>query len=224
MAEHADTTNGQLNDMHPFGDNGQEPEHQLDDDAAGERETGDDDAEESGTDEELDGTAKIRAGRRVSDLKKAIAVGTLAVVALGSLAGWLAFQTYEARRAQQQRDLLVGIARQAAVNLTSIDFTRVDSDVQRILESSTGKFHDDFQTRSQPFVDVVKQAQSKSEGAVTAAGLESQIDGHGQVLIAVSVKTSIAGAPEQPSRSWRMRISVQNDSHCAKVSDVQFVP
>jgi len=223
MAKHADTADRQLNGMDPIGENGHEPEHLPDDDAPGESETGDD-AEEIGTEEELGGTTKILVGQRVSNLKLAIAVGTLAVVALGSLVGWLAFQTYETRRAEQQRDLLVGVARQAAVNLTSIDFTRVDADLQRILESSTGKFHDEFQTRSQPFADVVKHAQSKSEGTVTAAGLESQIDGHGQVLVAVSVKTAIPGAPEQPSRSWRMRISVQNDSDGAKVSDVQFVP
>jgi Mce-associated membrane protein len=54
--------------------------------------------------------------------------------------------------------------------LTAIDYTHVNADVQRILDSSTGRFRDDFQNRSQPFVDVVEQAQSKSEATVTAAG------------------------------------------------------
>ena len=35
-------------------------------------------------------------------------------------------------------------------------------------------FYDDFHKRAQPFVDVVKQAQSKSVGTVTEAGVESE--------------------------------------------------
>ena len=57
------------------------------------------------------------------------------------------------------------------------------------------------------------------------AGLESDDNDGGQVLVAVTVKTSNAGAPEQAPRAWRMRIMVKktgNDE--AKVSNVEFVP
>jgi Mce-associated membrane protein len=43
-------------------------------------------------------------------------------------------------------------------------------------------------------------------------------------LVAVTVKTSNAGAPEQAPRAWRMRISVKTVGDEAKVSDVKFVP
>jgi len=43
-------------------------------------------------------------------------------------------------------------------------------------------------------------------------------------LVAVTVKTSNAGAPEQAPRAWRMRISVQKVGDEAKVSNVEFVP
>jgi Mce-associated membrane protein len=91
------------------------------------------------------------------------------------------------------------------------------------LDSATGRFKDDFQQRSQPFIDVVKKAQSKSQGTITEAALESMTGDHAQVLVAVSVKTSAAGAEEQHPRSWRMRISLQKTGTSAKVSDVQFV-
>jgi Mce-associated membrane protein len=42
-------------------------------------------------------------------------------------------------------------------------------------------------------------------------------------LVAVAVKTSTAGAPEQDPRAWRMRITVQKDGDQAKVSNVEFV-
>ena len=110
------------------------------------------------------------------------------------------------------------------MNLTTIDWQEADSDIQRILDSATGTFYDDFQKRSQPFVQVVKQAQSKSVGTVTEAGLETESGDQAQVLVAVSVKTTNLGAVEQEPRAWRMRIDVQKVGNEAKVSDVQFVP
>ncbi len=71
---------------------------------------------------------------------------------------------------------------------------------------------------------MVKQAQSKSTGEVTAAGVESETGDSAQVLVAVTVKTSNAGAPEQEPRAWRMRISVKKVDNDAKVSNVEFVP
>ena len=87
-----------------------------------------------------------------------------------------------------------------------------------------GKFYDEFEKRAQPFVEVVKQAQSKSVGTIAEAGLESESDNGAQVLVAVTVKTSNAGAPQQAPRAWRMRISVQKVGDEAKVSNVEFVP
>jgi Mce-associated membrane protein len=116
------------------------------------------------------------------------------------------------------------VGRQAALNLTTISYTAVDADVRRIVDSSTGTFHDDFQKRAQPFIDVVKQAQSKSQGTVTAAGIESEHGDQANVIVAVSVTASSAGAPKQPPRLWRMRIGVQNIADGAKISNVEFVP
>jgi Mce-associated membrane protein len=45
-----------------------------------------------------------------------------------------------------------------------------------------------------------------------------------RVLVAVSVKTSNAGAPEQKPPAWRMRMTVQKVGEDAKVSNVEFVP
>ncbi|BBY62719.1 Mce protein [Mycolicibacterium helvum] len=158
-------------------------------------------------------------------VRLALVVGTVIVVALGGLAGWLGYRAYDAKKTDQLRELLVSVGRQGAINLTTIHFDEADKDVQRILDSATDAFYDDFAKRSQPFIEVVKQAQSKSDGQVTEAGLESMTGDQGQVLVAVTVTTSNAGAPNQPPRSWRMRLTVKktgNDE--AKVSKVEFVP
>jgi Mce-associated membrane protein len=149
--------------------------------------------------------------------------GLVTVVALGAVLGWLWFRLDESRRDQQHHAVLVEAARQGALNLTTIDYANVDADVQRILDSATGEFRQDFDQRSQPFIDVVRQAKSKTEGTVTAAGLES-IDGdHARVLVAVSVKT-IGDEAEPEPRRWRLRLDVQLDGEQVKVSNVQFVP
>lgn len=153
----------------------------------------------------------------------ATVLGLVMCVAMTSLVGWLGVRTYQSHQQQQRQALFVQIARQGAVSLTTIDFAHADADIQRILDSATGTFYDDFSKRSQPFVDVVKKAQSKSEGTVTEAGLESEQGDTAQVLVAVSVKTSNAGAQEQQPRAWRMRISVQKLGDGAKVSNVEFV-
>jgi Mce-associated membrane protein len=153
-----------------------------------------------------------------------LTAAALIVGAVGALAGWLGFRAHQSHQRAQQREVLLQAARQGALNLTTISYTEVDADIKRILDSATGAFYDDFQKRSQPFVDVVKQAQSKSQGTITQAGLESVQGDAAQALVAVSVTTSNAAAPEQQPRAWRMRISVQKIGDTAKVSNVEFVP
>jgi Mce-associated membrane protein len=175
-------------------------------------------------DEEASGEEAAPAKPPMSHLRLATIFGLVLVVALAGLTGWLGFRTYQSHQADEQRKLFLQVGRQGALNLTTIDWQQADANVQRILDSATGTFYDDFQKRAQPFVEVVKQAQSKSVGTIAEAGLESESDDGAQVLVAVTVKTSNAGAPEQAPRAWRMRISVQKVGDEAKVSNVEFVP
>lgn len=150
--------------------------------------------------------------------------GLLIIVVLAALVGWLGFRYSQSHREQHDRALFLQVGRQAALNLTTINYAHADADVQRILDASTGAFHDDFRNRSQSFIDVVKQSQSTTEGAITEAGLESVRNDTAQVLVAVSVKMSNADAAQQEPRAWRMRIEVQKVGGNGKVSNVQFVP
>jgi Mce-associated membrane protein len=161
--------------------------------------------------------------RTMSPVRLALVVGVVAVVASSAVAGWLGFRQYQARQAQQQTELLIQVGRQGALNLTTIDWQHADTDVRRILDSATGAFYDDFAKRSQPFVEVLKKAQTKSVGTVNEAGLESQAGDEAQVMVAVSVATTNVGESEAEPRHWRMRISVKKVGDEAKVSKVAFV-
>lgn len=204
MATHADTTERRREPLPTVGD-----DHQTDT------------ADTAGA-PPLD--AEHPALQRRSRIAFNAAALLLIVAAVAGVAGWQGYRFYQARAAKQQRELFLQVASQGAVNLTTISYTEVDTDVQRILDSSTGTFHDDFQKRAQPFIDVVRKVQSTSQGTVTAAALESDSGDHASALVAVSVKTSTSGAPQPEPRAWRMRITVHKDGDSAKVSNVEFVP
>jgi Mce-associated membrane protein len=174
-------------------------------------------------DEEEPQSAEPRTRRRLSNAGWALVASAVVVAMLAGLAGWFGYRGYQKHEAQTLRELFVQTARQGALNLTTINYTEVETDVQRVLDSATGAFRDDFAKRSQPFIEVVKAARSQSEGTITEAGVESQRGDLAEVLVAVAVKSRTA-VGEQAPREWRMRIQVQAVGDGAKVSNVVFVP
>ena len=192
-------------------------------------ETNVEDREADEPEPEAEGAAEPGTRNRVqtwfSTIPGPIAVSVAIIVALVGLGGWLGFRVHQDHQVQVQRSLYVQVARQTAINLTTIDYTEVDADIKRVLDSATGAFHDEFESRSQPFVEVVKKVQSKTDGTISEAGLVSYTKDQAQVLVAVAVKTSMAGAPaDQEPRRWRMRLTVDKTGDGAKVSNVEFVP
>jgi len=156
-------------------------------------------------------------------MRRALSFGAAAAVAIAGVVGWLVYQAYQRHQVDQQRELFLRVGRQGALNLTTISDTEVDADIRRILDSSTGEFHDDMQRRSQPYVDLVKRERSKAVGTITEAGLESVTGDSARVLVSVSVATTTAAVPQSQVNSFRMRIDVQRVADGAKVSKVTFI-
>lgn len=161
---------------------------------------------------------------RLSPARPVLIAGLALVAVLAVLCGVLGYGAYREYRSEQLRTLMIQVAKQGAINLTTIDHQRADADVQRILDSSTGDFYTDFKARSAPFIEVVKKVQSTSVGAVTEAGLESVTGREGQVLVAVTVNTTTKGVPDPQPRYWRMKLTVSEDGGGGgfKVSKVDF--
>jgi Mce-associated membrane protein len=181
------------------------------------------DAEDTGAEKAERRTTRVPAWATRVPTPTAVAVGL--IVALLGVGGWLGFRLHQDHQLSDQRSLYLSVARQTAINLTTINYAEVDADIKRVLDSATGGFHDEFEHRSQPFVEVVKKVQSKTEGTIADAGLVSYTKEQAQVLVAISVKTSMGTAPPDPEpRRWRMRLTVDKIGDGAKVSNVEFVP
>lgn len=249
MADDADAPEGELTKSAATEEKSGavEPESAAEDESTassgGEASLGDEDATETGDavesadaaepaeedaasyDEEAAAAAAAKSPKApMSPVRLATIAGLVVVILLAGLAGWTGYRGYQAYQGEKERQLFLQVGRQGALNLTTIDWQNAEADVQRVLDSATGTFYDDFQNRSAPFVQVVKQAQSKSVGTIAEAGLESATRDEAQVLVAVTVTTSNVGAPQQEPRAWRMRLTVQKVNDEAKVSNVEFVP
>lgn len=146
-----------------------------------------------------------------------------ALVALVAITGFFGWRDVQVRRDEQLRASMVQAGRDGVLALTSIDHERVDDDVQRILDTSTGNFRDDFAQRAESFKDAARKAASKSVGTVVESGFESFDGDLGKVLVAMVVMTSNRGAPEQQPKSWRTRVSVIRDGGAFKVAAVEFI-
>lgn len=162
-------------------------------------------------------------GEPRSAQRRAATFGLAVVVALAAMVGWFGVRVHHSQQVQAQRSQFLQVARQGALNLTTIDWQRADADVHRILDGATGDFYNDFAKRAQPFIEMLKQAKATTVGTITEAALESQAKDTAQALVAVSVQTSTAGEPDQAPRAWRMRVSVQRVGDQVKVSNVGFV-
>jgi Mce-associated membrane protein len=185
--------------------------------------------DEEASDENLEAAAPesrlARWRRRLPSLSVTWKVAAIVViVCFAAASGYMVWQDRDAaERAQRAANFVAG-ARQGVVNMTTLDFNRAKEDVQRVLDSSTGEFRDDFQQRAKDFASVVEQSKVVTQGTVNAAALES-MDAHSALVLvsATSRITNSAGAKDEP-RMWRLRVTVTEEGGQYKMSKVDFVP
>jgi Mce-associated membrane protein len=160
-----------------------------------------------------------RPGRRIAAwFAVAIACALLAT------SGYLLWHHHGVTQQRARAADFAAAARQGVVNMTSLDFTKANDDIARILNSATGGFKDDFARRAADFTSVVEQSKVVTKGTVNATAVESMTDDSAVVLVsATSTVTNAAGAKEEP-RSWRLSVTVSRDADQLKMSKVEFVP
>jgi Mce-associated membrane protein len=157
----------------------------------------------------------------LSAISKAAAI--ILICAFTAATGYMMWQDHDATERAQRAASFVAGARQGIINMTSLDFNRAKEDVQRVIDSSTGSFRDDFAQRAKDFTSVVEQSKVVTQGTVSSAALESMDEHSASVLILATSKiTNAAGAKDEP-RIFRLRVTVTEDGGQYKMSKVDFV-
>ena len=101
---------------------------------------------------------------------------------------------------------------------------RARADVQRVLDLSTGQFHNDFSRSADDFVKTAQDSKAITKGSVNVAALEKVVGDQAVVLVAATSEVSnISGARQDP-RPFRISVTVTREGEACKMSDVEFVP
>ncbi len=156
-----------------------------------------------------------------SAIGKAAAI--LLICSFAALSGLMMFHHHKSTERQQRASAFIAGAKRGVVNMISLDFSKAKEDVQRVIDSSTGKFRDDFAQQSADFTKTVEQSKVVTEGTVTAAALESMNDSSALVLVSATSRITNLPTPQQP-RAWRLKVTVTEDGGQYKMSKVEFVP
>ena len=160
----------------------------------------------------------------LSGLGMPLAAATIvAICALLGASGWMLWHHHTVVAERQRSAAYVAAARQGVINLTSLDFNSAKEDVQRVLDSATGEFKDDFQRRADDFASVVKDSKAVTQGSVRATAVESMSKDSAVVLVLANERiTNSAGAKDDP-RAFRFRATVVRDGDQLKISKVEYV-
>lgn len=192
-------------------------------------ENSDAETDEEASDETLEAAEPrsrlARWRRRLPSLSATSKVAAIILIcAFAGASGYMVWQDRDTTERAQRAAKFVAGARQGVVNMTSLDFNRAKEDVQRLLDSSTGEFRDDFQQRAKDFASVVEQSKVVTQGTVNAAAIQSIDEHSASVLVAATSRiTNSAGANDEP-RVWRLRVIVTEDGGQYKMSKLEFVP
>lgn len=186
----------------------------------------DEDADEQPAEETIEAVepeSRPSRWRRPSLSAALKAAAIVLICAFIGISGYMAWQDHEATKREQRAANFVAGARQGIVNMTSLDFNRAKEDVQRVLDSSTGQFRDDFQQRAKDFTSVVEQSKVVTKGTVTAAALESMSEHSASVLVSATSRISNSAGAKDELRMWRLRVTVTEESGQYKMSKVDFI-
>lgn len=164
------------------------------------------------------------ASRLLSPLPISKVAAIILICAFVGASGYMLWQDRNATERSQRAANFIAGAKQGVVNMASLDFHRAKEDVQRLLDSSTGQFRDDFAQRANDFVTVVEQSKVVTQGTINAAAVESMDEHSASVLVAATSSiTNAAGAKDEP-RVWRLRVTVTEEGGQYKMSKLEFVP
>lgn len=132
-----------------------------------------------------------------------------ATVALAVVAVMLGTKVSAAQDTAQQREDAVNAAKQAGVNLATMDYRHAGSDVQRLVSGLTGQAKDEMEKSGrQQVVTQLGKVKTWSVGQVLSAGVVSSDADSAQVLVVVDQTVRSSDVPNGVVHHLRWQMTV----------------
>ena len=161
--------------------------------------------------------------RRRMPMTAAVAAIVL-IVCFAGASVYMVFQHRDNAQHHQREAAFVEGAKHGVLNMISLNYNKAKEDVQRVIDSSTGQFKDDFQRSANDFIAVVTQSKTITEGTVNAAAIESMEEDSAVVLVAATSQVTNAPAgKDEPPKVWRLKVTVAEVGGQYKMSKVEYV-
>ena len=156
-----------------------------------------------------------------------VAVTTLLTAGLLGATGYMVWQHQKAAELRRSAAEFTAAARQDVINLMSMDYTRAQESVQRVLDNSTGKFRANFDETADEFVKALQDEKIVTTATINDAAVEldSMTDEFAVVMVSATSRREGRQAPkeQQQPQVWRVLLTLERDGDQIKMSDVEFV-
>ena len=156
-----------------------------------------------------------------------VAVTTLLTAGLLGATGYMVWQHQKAAELRRSAAEFTAAARQDVINLMSMDYTRAQESVQRVLDNSTGKFRANFDETADEFVKALQDEKIVTTATINDAAVEldSMTDESAVVMVSATSRREGRQAPkeQQQPQLWRVLLTLERDGDQIKMSDVEFV-
>lgn len=139
-------------------------------------------------------------------------VAVLAVLACG-VAGWYGVSWYRAAHSESialgtERETVLREARQAAINLTTLDAGEVQEGLDRWEEVSAGTLLEEFTSNRETYARTITEAESRSESKVVDAAVVELNPQQGTARVLVGLDVTVTPREGEPTLA-RQRLLLQ---------------
>lgn len=168
------------------------------------------------------GAAAPARGTGLTRTRLLAAATVLAICALAACAGAM---LWNIQAAQARADLAAeyqAIARQGVVNLMSLDYNDAEASVARVLDASTGKFHEEYAGQADLLIKGLERSKVVTTVTVGATAVESMDADSAVVLVSARSEATNAKDGRQEPELFRLAVHLGRDGDQMKVSDLEF--
>ena len=159
-------------------------------------------------------------------LRSAILVLAVLAVLACAAAGWFGLSWYRAAHDESlelaaTRDVVLREAQQAAVNLNTLDFERVDQTLDQLERSTTGQLAEEYRRNRQAYARAIAETRAKTEARVLEAAVGRLDTRAGRAVVLVANEVTMTAQQTQPTvQRQRLQIEMTRTGQGWKASAV----